>query len=64
MGAVALWSESRTFNGESPGSNPLAAVSKLWQYIHTKIYIFYIYIYIYIYNNKNVPLPSGGKLAW
>ena len=30
-GAVALWLEHRTLDQDNPGSNPLAAVSKLGQ---------------------------------
>ena len=29
---AALWLEHRTLNQENPGSDPLAAVSKLWQF--------------------------------
>ena len=32
---VAQWLEHRTLNRENPGSNPLAAVSKFWQFRST-----------------------------
>ena len=32
IGAAAEWSERRSLSRENPGSNPLAAVSKLWQF--------------------------------